>query len=137
MKKLLLAYSLVILCSCTPRITTSLIKSKKPLPKNTIVAVYNKNDTLLDASEKLGTTRVNDNASTAEFDYNSVVELAKVEAGKAGGNAIRIIKHQLPNLLNTGHEVYADIIKMDTGVVHQRQNQKIKEEHNIIIPYSH
>jgi len=135
MKKFLLLYS-ILLCSCTPRITTSLIKNEKPLPKNTIVTVYNKNDTLPSATEKLGITKVNDNASTDEFDYNSVVEIAKLEARKAGGNGIRIIKHQLPNLLNTGHEVYADILKVDTGVVYKRSNQKSNESY-IKIPYSH
>jgi hypothetical protein len=136
MKKLLLAYSLVLLCSCTPRITTSLIKKEKQLSRNTIVAVYDKNDTLPAVIEKLGTTRVNDNASTAEFDYNFVIEIAKLEASKAGGNAIRISKHQLPNLLNTGHEVYADILKVDTNMVHKRFNQKSKESY-MKIPYPH
>ena len=133
---LLLFCTLFLLSSCSPRITTSLIKNEKPLPKNAIVVVYNKNDTLPAATEKLGITKVNNNASTAEFDYNSVIEIAKLEASKAGGNAIRIIKHQLPNLLNTGHEVYADILKIDTSIVHQSPNQRPKE-YNIKIPYSH
>ncbi|MEI6556009.1 MAG: hypothetical protein WCL70_10485 [Paludibacter sp.] len=137
MKNILFLYLIILLLSsCTPRITTSLIKKEKPLSKNSIVVVYDKNDTLPAATKKLGTTRVNDNASTVEFDYNFVVEVAKLEAGKAGGNAIRIIKHQLPNLLNTGHEVYADILKIDTSIVHQRSNQKSKESY-IKIPYSH
>ncbi len=137
MKKLLLAYCLVLICSCSPRITTSLIKKEKSLAQKGMVTLYDKNDTLPTTTVKLGTIRVNDNASTAAFDYNSVLEIAKLEAGKAGGNAIRIIKHQLPGLLNSGHEVYADILKVDTFVVQQRQgqNQKIKETN--IIPYSH
>ena len=136
MKKLFLAYSVVVLCSCTPRITTSLIKKGKPLSKTSIVVVYDKNDTLPAATVKLGITKVNENASTSEFDYNSVVEIAKLEASKAGGNAIRIIKHQLPNLLNTGHKVDADILKVDTSVVHQSLNKKSNESY-IKIPYSH
>jgi len=134
-KNNLLFYLVILLSSCSPKITTSVIEKEKPLPKNAIVIVYNKNDTLPAITKKLGTTRVNDNVSTAEFDCNSVVEIAKLEASKAGGNAIRIIKHQLPNLLNTGHEVYADILKVDTNIVHQR-SQKFKESY-IKIPYSH
>jgi len=135
MKKLLLLYS-ILLFSCSPRITTSFIKKEKPLPKNTVVMVYDKNDIIPVATEKLGVTRVNDNLSTAQFDYNSVIELAKLEAGKAGGNAIRIIKHQVPNLFNNGHEVYADILKIDTGIVYQSSNQKSNES-DIKIPYPH
>ena len=133
---LLLFYFIVLLSSCAPRITTSLIKKGKPLSKTSIVVVYDKNDTLPAATEKLGITKVNENASTSEFDYNSVVEIAKLEASKAGGNAIRIIKHQLPNLLNTGHKVYADILKIDTSVVRQSLNKKSNESY-IKIPYSH
>ena len=135
-KNLLLSLSIALLSSCSPRITTSLFKKEKPLSKNSIVIVYDKNDTLPVTTVKLGTTKVNDNVSTAEFDYNSVIDIAKLEARKAGGNAIRIIKHQMPNLLNTGHEVYADILKIDTSIVYQRFNEKYKES-NIIIPYSH
>ena len=137
MKNNLLIFNILfLLCSCTPKITTSLIKKEIPLPKNTIVTVFEKNDTLPAVTKKLGTTRVNDNVSTAQFDYNYVVEIAKLEASKAGGNAIRIIKHQLPNLLNDSHEVYADILKIDTSIVYQRFNQK-SEESYIKIPYSH
>lgn len=134
MKWILFFYLIILFCSCTLRITTSLIKKEKPLHPREMVIVYDKNDTLPAITEKLGTTRVNDNASTSEFNYNSIVEIAKLEAGKAGGNAIRIIKHQLPGLLNNGHEVYADILKVDTGAVNQSRSQK---EPNIIIPYSH
>lgn len=136
MKNILFLFLITFLSSCTPRITTSLIKHEKPLSGNTKIIVFDKNDTLPASSEKLGNIRVNDNMSTDEFDYNSVIELAKLEAGKAGGNAIRIIKHQLPSLLNNGHEVYADILKTDTSMVHQRADQ-LNKEYNTIIPYSH
>jgi len=136
MKKLFFAYSVVLFCSCTPKITTLLANKEKPLSKTSIVVVYDKNDTLPAVIKKLGTTRVNDNASTAEFNYNFVFELAKLEASKAGGNAIRIIKHQIPNIFNTGHEVYADILKIDTSMVHQRAD-KLNKGYNTIIPYSH
>lgn len=135
-KNNLLFYLVILLSSCSPKITTSLTKKEKPISKNAIVTVYDKNDTLPAVIEKLGTTKVNDNASTAEFDYNFVVELAKLEAIKAGGNAIRIIKHQIPNIFNTGHEVYADILKIDTSMVHQRADQ-LNKGYNTIIPYSH
>lgn len=101
-----------------------------------MVSVYDKNDTLPSHTEKLGKIRVNDNMSTAEFDYNYVVEIAKLEASKAGGNAIRIIKHQIPDIFNSGHEVYADILKIDTSIVHQSLNQKPNESY-IKISYSH
>ncbi len=136
MRNILFLYFIVLLSSCTPRITTSLIKKEKSLSKNAMVTVYDKNDTLPAVIEKLGTTRVNDNGSTAEFNYNFVFELAKLEAGKAGGNAIRIIKHQIPNIFNTGHEVYADILKIDTNIVDKKSNQKTKESYKKI-PYSH
>jgi len=132
----LLFYSIVLLSSCTPIITTSFIKKEKPLPKTSIVVVFDKKDKLPVKTEKLGVTRVNDNFSTAQFDYNSVIEIAKLEASKAGGNAIRIIKHQTPQLLNNGHEVYAEILKIDTSIVNQRFNQKGKEFY-IKISYPH
>jgi len=136
MRNILFLCLTIFLSSCSPRITTSLIKKEKPISRNAIVTVYDKNDTLPTVIEKLGTTKVNDNGSTAEFDYNYVIDIAKLEASKNGGNAIRIIKHQIPNIFNTGHEVYADILKIDTSIVHQRFNQK-PEESYMKIPYPH
>lgn len=133
---LLFFYILFLLSSCTPKITTSLIKKEKPLSETAIIVVYDKNDMLPVATEKIGVTRVSDNMSTAEFDYNSMVELAKLEASKAGGNAIKINKHHVPNLLIPSHYVYADILKVDTINVNQRLIQKSKESY-IKIPYSH
>jgi len=53
---LLLFYTLFLMSSCSPRITTSLIKKEKSLSKNAVVTVYDKNDTLPAVIEKLGTT---------------------------------------------------------------------------------
>jgi len=137
MKKSLMFLSvLFLLSSCTPRITTSIIKMEKPLSKSSPVAVFDKNDTLPVITKKLGVTRVNDNLSTAQFDYNSVIEIAKLEARKSGGNAIKIIKHQIPQLLNNGHEVHAEILKIDSNYVVKRLNQKSGESY-MKIPYSH
>jgi hypothetical protein len=117
MKKLLLAYSLVLLCSCSPRITTSLIKKEKPLSKNSIVIVYDKNDTLPSAFEKLGTVQVADPGLNSKS-YYIVFDAAKLEARKAGGNAIQILKLRIPNIWNSAYSLTASILNIDTSLIH-------------------
>jgi len=113
----LLFYSIVLLSSCSPRITTSFFKKEKPLPKNSIVIVYDKNDTLPSVFEKLGTVQVTDPGLNSKS-YYIVFDAAKLEARKAGGNAIQILKLRIPNNWNSAYSLTASILNIDTSLIH-------------------
>lgn len=115
-KNLLLSLSIVLLSSCSTRITTSLFKKEKALPRNTMVAVYEKKDTLPSASEKLGAVKVV-NSGLSSKSYYIVFDAAKSEARKAGGNAIQIMKLQVPDNWNSAYRLTASILKMDTSLI--------------------
>jgi len=116
-KNLLLYLSIALLSSCSTRITTSLIKKEKPLSGNTIVAVYEKNDPLPAAFEKLGTVKAIDFGLDPK-NYSIVFNAAKSEALRAGGNAIQILKLQMPNNWNSAYRLTASILKIDTSLIH-------------------
>lgn len=111
----LLLCCLLLLSSCAPKITTSLVNRYKPLPAYARIAIFEKNDTLLVNSEKMGTVDVVDYGFKSGYDYNSIINAARTETGKAGGNAIQIKKLQTPNLFNPGYELNADIVKVDSN----------------------
>ena len=106
---------MLALQSCTPQISTSLIKHYDPLGYNSIIRVIELNDSLPVHSEILGTIRIGDSGFTTQCDYATVLEAAKNEARKAGGNAIKIIVHKLPNMVSTCHQITAQIVKIYDG----------------------
>ncbi len=116
-KNLLLYFTIVLLSSCSTRITTSLIKKEKPQSGNITVLVYEKNDTLPTAFEKLGTVRVISLGLDPKSYYHAF-GAAKSEARKAGGNAIQVLKLQKPNNWNNAYSLTASVLKIDTSLIH-------------------
>ena len=113
-KNHLLFCSLLLLSSCAPKITTSIINRYKPLPAFTPITIYQKNDTLPENLEKLGSVDVVDYGFTNGVNYYSVINEAKTAAAKVGGNAIQVDKMRTPNLFNTGYQLEAEILKIDS-----------------------
>lgn len=117
-KNYLFLCSLLLLSSCAPKITTSFNKHYKSLKDKTSIVVYEKNDTLPSPSETLGTVKIVDYGLTSGFNYNSLIESAKTEAAKVGGNVIQINKLLTPTLLNPVYLLKADILKAEENDIH-------------------
>lgn len=100
------------LYSCSPRITTSLSKNYNPLDYKEEVRIFNISDDL-SASELLGEVKIGDTGFSTHCDYNTVIEAAKLEARKSGGNAIKIISHQAPDFHSSCHRITAQIYKIN------------------------
>ena len=65
-------------------------------------------------AEVLGLVRIGDTGFTTNCSYDIVVESAKLEARKAGGNMIKITDHTLPSVLGSScHQITARILKVD------------------------
>jgi hypothetical protein len=112
----LLKYSLLIstlfVVSCSPKISSSIVKKYSPLVSTENVLVIEQNDSVPASSENLGTVRVGDAGLTVSCDYLNVLEAAKLEARKVGGNAIKIVVHQYPDFASSCHRITADILKV-------------------------
>ena len=113
---LLVIIMLLALGSCSPKITTSLTKSYPALDYKMDVAVIGLDQVEPAGSEVLGQVRIGDAGFTSNCDYEAVVEKAKLEARKVGGNAIKITEHQSPSMGSTCHRITAKILKVaDVG----------------------
>ena len=112
--KLLFLLAVMILGSCAPSIHTQLIKKYPPLDYKEEITVISLEVPVPPDAEILGVVRINDSGFTTDCSYPVVLKKAKREARKAGGNAIKITDHRLPNLLGSScHRISAQILKIN------------------------
>lgn len=99
--------------SCSSKVSTSIKKSYKPLDYTQEVVVIGLSQEVPDNAEVIGRVMVGDTGFSIKCDFYTVVERAKIEARKVGGNAIKITVHKKPDLLSSCHRIIAEIIRVD------------------------
>lgn len=120
---------LIAFNACSPKISTNLSKSYPALDYNQEVAVIGLGQAEPAGSEDLGQVRIGDAGFTTNCGYDVVLDKAKLEARKAGGNAIKIIEHQQPSVFGSScHRITAKILKVDNI------GQILVEEEEPVIP---
>jgi hypothetical protein len=109
----ILAMSIAI-TSCNPKITTSLSKSYPTLDYRQEVIVIGINEPAPVGSELLGQVKIGDTGFSTNCGYDVAIDKAKLEARKAGGNAIKIIEHKPPTALGSScHKITAEILRIE------------------------
>lgn len=115
MKKYLLVTISIIISSCSPKINTYVLEKNLPLKVNEKIVVYEKDQNKPEKSKVIATTKLGDSGFTTKCDYNTMLEIAKNEARKVGGNAIKITEHILPSVFGSScHRIKADILKVES-----------------------
>ena len=105
---------LMAVSSCSPKISTNLTKSYPALDYQQEVAVIGLDQPEPAGSEVLGQVRIGDSGFSTNCGYEVALDKAKLEARKAGGNAIKIIEHQQPSAFGSScHRITAKILKVD------------------------
>ena len=102
----------ILIISCSPRISSSLIKNYPTLEYNDEVVVLELDDKRPDNSEVLGSLKIGDTGFSTKCNYDIVLDNAKLEARKFGGNAIMITKHKKPDFWSTCHRIQATILRI-------------------------
>lgn len=114
MEKYLLVTISIIISSCSPKISTYVLEKNSPLQVNEKIVVYEKDQNKPEKSKVIATTKLGDSGFTTKCDYNTMLEIAKNEARKVGGNAIKITEHILPSVFGSScHRIKADILKVE------------------------
>lgn len=116
MKKVSLVILLVaifILNSCAPKVSTTISKSYPALDYREDVKVFGIQDSEPANAEELGIVKIGDAGFTKDCGLDLVLEKAKAEARKVGGNAIKIIDHNPPGLGSSCHRITAKILKVE------------------------
>lgn len=111
--KLTLFIFSILFYSCSPKISTSLKNSYAPIDYAEDIVVLGVDDHIPSDSEILGEIKIGDTGFSTNCDYNTVIELAKLEARKVGGNALKITDHKLPSIMGSScHRITAEILKV-------------------------
>ena len=87
----------IIINSCSPKITTRLYKNFPPLDFTQEIKVLAITDSIPVKSTQLGTVKLEDSGMTTKCKYDDLIEVAKNEARKVGGNVIKVIEHIPPH----------------------------------------
>jgi len=113
-KTIILAFFgiLILLSSCSPRINSSITKKYPALDSLDEVAVLEVAEKVPSNTEKLGEVKIGDTGFSTKCDFETVLEAAKVEARKAGGNLLKITDHTYPDLASSCHRITATIYKV-------------------------
>jgi len=94
--KILFLISVVILWSCSPKIRNAISNSQfQPLDLKSEVIVLD-STTNLAGSTLIGTFKIGDSGFTTDCGYNRVVNDAKIQARKFGGNIIQLTELKRP-----------------------------------------
>lgn len=87
------------------------------------IKVYGLNTKIPLDAEILGIVKVGDTGFTINCGYSVVLEKVKQEARKAGGNAVKIIKHTPPGF-STCHIIMAKILRVDNSSITTHLNRE-------------
>jgi len=102
------------LSSCSVGIKTVVTKSYPPLSLKDSVKVIPLESPAPASAELLGNVHIFDQGGSVNCGYDVVIEAAKTEARKAGGNALKITEHLLPSFWGSScDQIKADILRID------------------------
>jgi hypothetical protein len=106
--------AILLLTSCSAKLTSSLLRTYPPLHYLDEVRVFSINETVPSNAEKLGTIKIGDSGFSTNCKYSTVIDMAKIEARKVGGNALKITQHKQPDLWSTCHRISANVFRIDS-----------------------
>jgi len=105
--------SLLFLTSCSARLTSSIQKAYAPLDYREEVKVFEIGERTPPNAEKLGTIKIGDSGFSVSCSYAIVIERAKTESRKVGGNALKITRHKRPDLWSSCHRITVDVLRVN------------------------
>lgn len=115
MRKLfVLFYIGIVLSGCSPKITSSITSAHTPLANDAEVLLLEMDAPMPDNAEVLGQIKIGDTGfTTKNGNYAAVLNIAKDEARKAGGNVVKITEYKSPDMLSSMHRIKADILRVE------------------------
>ena len=93
MKRLIFGLMTVLMVSCVPKFNVSLIKTYPSLDYKQEVIVYGVSEEVPASAIEIGTIKIDNMGFSKNCEWEVVVEKAKLEARKAGGNVLKITEH--------------------------------------------
>jgi hypothetical protein len=111
---ILLIGCLLMLSSCGPKISTTIGKNYTSTDYREEIRVFGIEDSFPTSFEELGVVKIGDTGFSTNCGWELVIEKAKIEARKVGGNALKITEHTPPSFLGSScHRITAKILKVE------------------------
>ena len=111
---LITIWAVAILSGCSPKITSSFTSHHTPLAKDAEVLVLDIAAPMPENAGVIGQIKIGDTGfTTKNGNYAAVLNIAKDEARKAGGNVVKITEHKSPDMLSSMHRIKAVILRVD------------------------
>jgi len=106
---------ILAVCSCSPKLTSSIISQQVALDVDEEVAIVPQETDLPEDAQFIGTLKITDSGFTSikNGTTEKVMELAREQARSRGGNIVRIIESIPPDLNCTTHRLEAEIYRID------------------------
>ncbi len=70
-------------------------------------------DSVPSDAEELGLVKIGDSGFSTDCGWEVVIDHAKTESRKVGGNVLKIIEHRLPDMVSSCHRIVAKIYKVN------------------------
>lgn len=114
-KKFILLFGFILLLySCSPKISTTINKTYTPIDFREEVRIFGIQDEIPANSEVLGVVNIGDTGFSTNCGWDVVIDKARTEARKAGGNAIKITEHTSPSTFGSSCDrISAKILKIE------------------------
>ncbi|MFD1631562.1 hypothetical protein [Pseudopedobacter beijingensis] len=138
--KMLLFIGIGIFCSCSPKVSTNSVTKYEALSYDEQVFILNVNEEAPHEAEILGTIKIGDSGFTTKCDYDLVMEQAKLEARKIGGNVVKLTKFQPPSMSSTCYRISANILRVDYNVLsakYDKSEEVLNVDYAILNIYRH
>lgn len=137
MKRTFLLFVIALAASCSPRVITTISQRLPPLDEQEAVTVIHEGGAFPDNGLVIGMVEVSDTGFSTKCGYDDVVELARREAEKAGGNYLFISSHILPNVWTSScHQIVGTIVRVDESMPRARDYAEARESEPQLKPMS-
>lgn len=114
MKRLIFGLLLTSLVACSPKVTTKLAKTYPALDYKEEVTVIGITEETPQTATEIGTVKIGDTGFSTNCGWDVVIEKAKMEARKSGGNVLKIIEHTPPSMMGSSCDrITAKILKVE------------------------
>jgi hypothetical protein len=114
MKKIFYGLFIIFLAACSPKVTTKLVKTYSPLDYKEEVIVIGITEEQPATAIEIGTVKIDDTGFSTNCGWDVVIEKAKMEARKAGGNVLKILEHVPPGAMGSSCDrIIAKILKIE------------------------
>jgi hypothetical protein len=108
----MMAIIVIGMMACTPKVKTSLSQSQQALDYKEEVFVIGVSEEAPASAVELGTVKIGDTGFSTDCGWEKVIESARMEARKAGGNVLKLTEHKSPSFGSSCHRIKARILRI-------------------------